>query len=124
MTALSNTTASRSKGSTTGGGLITTAARTPAEFRTFSTTAFSSRARPWSFRSTLQAYAGHSRIFGEYGDPWDARLGTNWFPFNNHVIRWNTEALYLYKSPVGYSSVPFVVGGKGWVFHSTVEMAF
>jgi hypothetical protein len=34
------------------------------------------------------------------------------------------EALYLYKSPVGYSSVPFVLGGKGWVFHSTVEMAF
>ncbi len=72
----------------------------------------------------LQAYAGHSRIFGEYGDPWDVRLGTNWFPFNDHVVRWNTEALYLYKSPVGYSSVPFVLGGKGWVFHSTVEMAF
>jgi len=72
----------------------------------------------------LQAYVGHSRIFGEFGDPWDLRLGTNWFPFKSKVLRWNTEALYLYKSPVGYTSVPFALGGKGWVFHSSFEMAF
>jgi hypothetical protein len=73
---------------------------------------------------TLQAYAGHSRIFGQYGNPWDFRAGTNWFPFNNKVLRWNTEALYLNRSPVGYTSVPFAVGGKGWVFHSSLELAF
>ena len=73
---------------------------------------------------TLQAYAGHSRIFGQYGNPWDFRLGTNWFPFKNKVLRWNTEALYLRKSPVGYTSVPFTVGGNGWVFHSSLELAF
>jgi hypothetical protein len=72
----------------------------------------------------LQAYVGHSRIFGEFGDPWDLRLGTNWYPFKTKVLRWNTEALYLYKSPVGYTSVPFALGGKGWVFHSSLEMAF
>jgi hypothetical protein len=73
---------------------------------------------------TLQAYAGHSRIFGQYGNPWDFRFGTNWFPFKNKVLRWNTEALYLFHSPVGYTSVPFPVGGNGWVFHSSLELAF
>lgn len=72
----------------------------------------------------LQAYAGYSKIFGEYGNPWDARVGLNFFPFKNKVVRWNTEALYLHKSPVGYTSVPFAAGGQGMVFHSTVELAF
>jgi len=72
----------------------------------------------------LQVYLGHSRIFGDYGNPWDARAGANWFPWENKVVRWNTEWLYLYNSPVGYSSVPFAVGGKGNVFHTSVELAF
>ena len=46
------------------------------------------------------------------------------FPFKNKVVRWNNEVLYLYKSPVGYTSVPYQVGGKGWVFHSSMELAF
>jgi hypothetical protein len=36
----------------------------------------------------------------------------------------DTEWLYLFNSPVGYSSVPFAVGGRGNVFHSSVELAF
>jgi hypothetical protein len=39
-------------------------------------------------------------------------------------MRWNTEALYLFRSPVGYTSVPFALGGKGMIFHTTVELAF
>ena len=73
---------------------------------------------------TAQAYVGWSRINGQYGKPWDLRAGVNWFPWKNKVVRWNTEWLYLYKSPVGYSSVPFVIGGKGSVFHSSLELAF
>jgi hypothetical protein len=72
----------------------------------------------------LQAYAGYSKIFGQFGQPWDFRAGVNFFPFKNKVIRWNTEALYLNKSPVGYTSVPFAIGGRGWVFHSNWELAF
>jgi hypothetical protein len=30
----------------------------------------------------------------------------------------------LFRSPVGYTSVPFPLGGKGLVFSSTVELAF
>ena len=73
---------------------------------------------------TLQAYMGFSKIFGQYGQPRDFRTGVNFFPFKNKVIRWNNEALYLYKSPVGYTSVPYPIGGRGWVFHSSMELAF
>ena len=73
---------------------------------------------------SLQLYAGGSTVFGKFGNPYDTRVGVNWFPWKNRVVRVNNEFLYLYKSPVGYSSVPFVVGGKGLVFHSNLEMAF
>lgn len=73
---------------------------------------------------SLQFYAGGSTVFGEFGNPYDTRLGVNWFPLKNKVIRVNNEFLYLYNSPVGYTSVPFAVGGRGLVFHSNVEMAF
>jgi hypothetical protein len=73
---------------------------------------------------TVQAYAGWSRIDGQFGNPWDIRAGVNWFPWKNKVVRWNNEWLYLHKSPVGYSSVPFAIGGRGNVFHSSLELAF
>ncbi|HEX6648376.1 MAG TPA: hypothetical protein VF075_02510 [Pyrinomonadaceae bacterium] len=73
---------------------------------------------------SLQAYVGFSKIFGQYGQPRDFRAGANFFPFKNKVVRWNNEALYLYKSPVGYTSVPYPIGGRGWVFHSSMELAF
>ena len=73
---------------------------------------------------TLQAYLGGSTLTGKYGHPWDFRAGLNYFPFHNKVIRWNNEFLYLYKSPVGYTAVPFALGGTGPVFASTLELAF
>jgi hypothetical protein len=73
---------------------------------------------------SLQFYAGGSTVFGKFGNPYDTRVGLNWFPWKNKVVRVNNEFLYLYNSPVGYTSVPFVVGGKGLVFHSNLEMAF
>jgi len=73
---------------------------------------------------TFQIYAGGSTVFGQYGQPFDSRIGWSWFPFHNRVVRWNTEALYLFRSPVGYFAVPFNVGSKGWVFHSNWELAF
>ena len=73
---------------------------------------------------TLQAYVGFSKIFGQYGQPRDFRTGVNFFPFGNKVVRWNNEALYVYRSPVGYTSVPYPIGGRGWIFHSSMELAF
>lgn len=72
----------------------------------------------------LQLYLGGSTVFGKYGHPWDTRVGFNYFPWKNRVMRWNTEALYLYNSPSGYTSVPYLVGSHGLVVHSNWELAF
>lgn len=85
---------------------------------------FQAQASAMVIPKTLQFYSGGSTVFGKYGNPWDFRAGTNWFPWHNKVVRWNNEVLYLHKSPVGYTSVPFALGGTGPVFHSTVELAF
>ena len=73
---------------------------------------------------TLQGYAGGSEVIGNYGRPWDFRAGVNYFPFKNRVIRWNGEFLYTYRSPVGYTSVPFALGGTGPIAYTSLEMAF
>jgi len=72
----------------------------------------------------LQIYAGGSPIFGQYGNPWNARFGVNWFPWQNRVFRWNNEAIYVSRSPVGALALPFPVGATGWVYHSNFELAF
>jgi hypothetical protein len=73
---------------------------------------------------TLQGYLVGSHIFGQYGTPSDIGVGMNWFPRQERLFRVNTELLYLDKSPVGYASVPFLVGGKGLVFNANVEVTF
>jgi len=73
---------------------------------------------------TLQIYLGGSEIMGHYGRPWDLRTGVNYFPYKNRVVRWNSEFLYTNRSPVGYTSVPFALGGTGPIFHTTLELAF
>jgi len=72
----------------------------------------------------LQPYVGGSTIYGKYGNPWDFRAGLNYYPFKNKVVRWNNEFVYLHKSAVGYTSVPFALGGTGPVFHTNLELAF
>ena len=72
----------------------------------------------------LQAYVSGSRIFGEYGDPWDLSAGLNWFPTGNRNLRINGQALYLSRSPVGYASVPFPLGGNGFVYTLDTEVYF
>jgi hypothetical protein len=73
---------------------------------------------------TLQFYLGGSTIYGKYGNPWDFRSGLSFFPFKTRVVRWNNEFLYLHRSPVGYTSVPFALGGTGAIFHTNLELAF
>lgn len=70
----------------------------------------------------LQLYASGSKINGEYGDPWDVRLGANWYPWKNKSIRWNNEFIRLEHSPVGALSLPYTVGGNGLVFSSNFEI--
>ena len=72
----------------------------------------------------LQIYASHSKVFGQYGDPSDTRVGANWFPFGSQTIRWNIEYLKLDRSPVGGLSLPYPVGGHGYVVYTTFEVNF
>ncbi len=64
----------------------------------------------------LQAYLSTSKIFGQYGDPWDFAAGLTYFPFGYKEVRMNAQALYTDRSAVGYTAVPYVVGGTGWIF--------
>jgi hypothetical protein len=73
---------------------------------------------------TLQAYVAGSKINGQYGDPWDVSIGANWFPFKRRELRFNTQFLYLDRSPVGNTASPFIVGGNGWVFSTDVMLSF
>ena len=72
----------------------------------------------------LQGYVAASKIFGEYGDPWDTAIGVNWYPFRHRLLRVNGELLYMKDSPIGYSSIPYQVGGDGVAFHTNLEMKF
>jgi hypothetical protein len=76
------------------------------------------------FPKKLQGYLEYSKIYGDYGNPWDFTVGLNWFPFERKEFRLNVQGLYLEDSPVGYSSVPFTVGGNGWVFSADAIVAF
>jgi hypothetical protein len=72
----------------------------------------------------LQMYVSGSKVFGQYGRPWDARAGLNWFPFSHQAVRWNAEYLYVHHSPVGALSLPYMVGGRGPIYHTSLEVNF
>ena len=91
---------------------------------TYFATGFQMQSSAMVIPKTLQAYVSGSKIFGPNGDPWDTRIGANWYPAKNRAVWWNNEFMYLSKSPVGYTSVPFAFGGKGWVYYSTFVLNF
>ena len=73
---------------------------------------------------TLQVYAFGSKVFGEFGNPWELGTGINWYPFNRRELRWNNEYFYTDESPAGNTSIPLVSGGTGSVFVSNLELFF
>lgn len=73
---------------------------------------------------SLQLFGTGSVVFGEYGEPWDASVGLNWYPLRRQEFRATFETIYLDESPVGYASIPYVVGGKGPVFVTNLELIF
>jgi hypothetical protein len=84
---------------------------------------FQLQASMMAIPQTLQLYAAGSSIRGQYGNPWDGRVGINWFPFKNKVIRWNTQVMYIDKSPSGYNSLTYNVGSNGVIFNTDFELA-
>jgi hypothetical protein len=72
----------------------------------------------------LQAYAMGSEVFGQYGHPWDATVGLTYYPFEHKQVRLNIEGIYMYRSAIGYTAVPYTVGGTGWVWSFNVGTWF
>ncbi len=68
----------------------------------------------------LQAYVAPSKVFGQYGNPWEVGLGMTLFPFRRKEMRMNFQALYESQAPAGNIALPFMPGDKGWIF--TVDM--
>jgi hypothetical protein len=75
-------------------------------------------------QKTLQAYLSGSTIRGRYGNAREVRAGANWFFMNERGLRLNGEWIHLNNCPVGYTAVPYPVGGNGSVFHFNLEMNF
>ena len=72
----------------------------------------------------LQLYGSWSQIFGNYGDPWEWRVGQNWYFLKQRGVRVNAEFIHVNKSPVGYTAYPMPVGANGNVIHLNFEMNF
>lgn len=72
----------------------------------------------------VQAYLSGSKIYGQYGDPWDFAAGVNYFPFRERHLRLNAQGQQIYRSPVGYLSFPYPLGGTGFVFTLDAEIFF
>ena len=73
---------------------------------------------------TLQVYLSGSAIRGHYGNSNELRAGANWYLVKDRGLRLNVEWLHLENCPVGYTAVPYPVGGNGNVFHTNLEMNF
>ena len=72
----------------------------------------------------LQVYVSGAAIRGRYGNSSEVRAGANWYPVKERGFRVNAEWLHLNKCPVGYTAVPYPVGGNGNVFHTNLELNF
>jgi hypothetical protein len=73
---------------------------------------------------TLQLYLSGSKIYGQYGNPYDIALGFNYFPLHRRDLRLDVMGLWVKNSPVGYTAYPIPVGGNGFTFVSDFSLAF
>jgi Protein of unknown function (DUF3011) len=71
---------------------------------------------------TVQVYLSGSAIRGRYGNSSEVRAGANWYVVRERGLRFNAEWIHLNNCPVGYTAVPYPVGGNGDVFHTNFEM--
>ena len=85
---------------------------------------FQVQASAMPVQKTLQVYLSGAAIRGVYGNSSELRAGFNWYPVKERGLRLNAEWLHLNKCPVGYTAVPYPVGGNGNVFHTNFEMNF
>jgi hypothetical protein len=89
---------------------------------------FQLQASYFAIPKKLMGYVSGSKIFGEFGNPWDISAGLNWYPFSkpgfDRQVRINPEVMYLRHSPTGNTSVPYIVGATGFVYLISTELSF
>jgi hypothetical protein len=73
----------------------------------------------------LQLYTTYSKIFGQYGDPSETRVGFNFFPFKKTIsVRLNGQVTFTNGCPVGGLAYPYTVGANGTIFNLDLELNF
>jgi DUF3011 family protein len=72
----------------------------------------------------LQVYVSGGEIRGKFGNGSEIRAGLNWFFRQRRGLRVNVEWMLLDDCPVGYTAVPYPVGGNGSVYHAAFELNF
>ena len=111
----SSITASHSRASTTCVGSTISAGKTRRTYRSNLTMDFRYRGPRCQAADNCRRMSGTRAYSVNTGTRGTFRTGLNFFPFKNKVVRWNNELLYLYKSPVGYTSVAYPVAyGMGF----------
>jgi hypothetical protein len=85
---------------------------------------FQLQASSMLLRDILQFYVSGSKIFGQYGNPWDVTVGANWYPFDRREMHINMQGIYMRNSPVGGISYPYIVGANGWIFNTDIIVTF
>ncbi len=99
-------------------------------FDSLTDTGFSIQPSYMILEQELQMYGIYSKIWGEYGDPYETSVGFNWFPYGvehpkfGRQFRINADAQYTDQSPIGNYSLPYSVGGHGWVYGVSAELWF
>jgi hypothetical protein len=87
-------------------------------------TGYQVQASAMAIKDVLQLYVSNSRIFGDYGNPTEFRIGENWYFTKERGLRLNGEFINVHHSPVGYTAYPMPVGANGPIFHINLEMNF
>jgi hypothetical protein len=93
-------------------------------FNNFFDQGFTLQASTMLIPKTVQLYFSGSKIYGQFGNPYDAAVGINYFPFKRRDLRVNLMGLYVRNSPVGYTAYPVPVGGNGFTFVGDFSLAF
>lgn len=63
---------------------------------------------------TIELYGATSKVFSQYGNPWEVLGGGNYYPFHNRNFRFNVHVVNVNKSPVSSTFGYYVGGLKGW----------
>ena len=72
----------------------------------------------------LQVYLSGAEILGYYGDASEVRAGANWYFLKQRGVRLNGQWIHLDHCPVGYTAVPYPVGGNGNIYNVDLELNF